>query len=111
MYTRYELYLDGEPQEVGFIVGLNELDLDRETQLELIAELDRDLPYPHIPVECWKNHPLSYFTQYGTEFFAKVIQRLLNKYADDGFFDVVKIETDLSDKTIVYEDEYQVIAI
>ena len=111
MYTRYELYLDGEPQEVGFIVGLNELDLDLDVQDFVMEDFNENLPIPHIDEKYWKQTPLAYFTEKGLERFRQSIQRLLDMYENYNFFDVVKLETSLSDKTIVYEDEYQVIAI
>lgn len=111
MYTRYELYLDGEPQNVGFIVGLQELDLDEDIVYNLIEDFDTYLPFPHIDKKYWKQTPLAYFTEKGLEQFHIAIQRLLDIYETSNFFDVVKLESTLSDKTIVYEDEYQVIAV
>ena len=111
MYTRFELYLDGEPQEVGFIVGLNELDLDYEIQDFIMEDFNENLPFPEISEEQWKHTPLAYFTEKGLERFKKSIQQLLDVYETYNFFDVVKLETSLSDKTIIYEDAYQVIAI
>ena len=111
MYTRFELYLEGEPQEVGFIVGLNELDLDLDVQDFLLEDFNENLPIPHISEEYWKQTPLAYFTQKGLERFQQSIQQLLGVYQSYNFFDVVRLETSLADKTIVYEDEYQVIAV
>lgn len=111
MYTRYELYLDGEPQEVGFIVGLNELDLDLDVQDFIMEDFNDNLPFPKISDEDWKNTPLAYFTEKGLERFKVSIQRLLELYENYNFFEVVKLESTLSDKTIIYEDAYQVIAI
>ena len=111
MYTRYELYLDGEPQEVGFIVGLNELDLDLDVQDFVMEDFNENLPFPKISDDDWSHTPLAYFTEKGLERFRKSIQQLLDIYENYGFFDVVKLESSLSDKTIIYEDAYQVIAI
>ena len=111
MYTRYELYLDGEPQEVGFIVGLNELDLDDDILDSTMEDFNENLPFPKISDEQWHHTPLAYFTEKGVERFKVSIQRLLELYENYNFFEVVKLESTLSDKTIIYEDAYQVIAI
>ena len=111
MYTRYELYLDGEPQEVGFIVGLKDTGLSRDECLDLIHDFDTDLPYPSIDKEVWKKRPLAYFTQYGVEYFQETIQRILDVYKEIGLFEVVKIESSLDGQEIVYEDDYQVVVI
>ena len=111
MYTRYELYLDGEPQDVGFMVGLNELDLDYEIQDYIMEDFNANLPFPKISEKHQKQIPLAYFTEKGLERFQKSIQQLLDVYETYNFFDVVKIEESLFDKTIIYEDQYQVVAI
>ena len=113
MYTRYELYLGFEPQDVGFIFGLNELGLSDAVQDELLDDFNKHLtvPYKYISEEQIKQRPLAYFTSAGLVRFKKSINKILRTYKKIGFFEIEKVETSLSDKTIIYQDEYQVLAI
>lgn len=101
---RYELFVEDEPQEVGFMVGINELDLDEDEQFRVLQQFNDELIHP----PCVKAR--FFFTDYGDCYFAKAIQKLIRAYKKS-IFDVHRIDIELSESEmsqIVYQDEFQV---
>ena len=48
---RYELYCDDEPQDVGFLVGLQDLGLSSEKEDDLMYPFDSLLEIPDFPLK------------------------------------------------------------
>lgn len=108
MLYRYELEFDGERQEIGFLQGMCELDLDDETSDELTRRLDSFLPFPSIPMKSTR----SFFTEEGIKFFHDDIVNIINEYERQGVFDVtvgLLSETNLKDDDILYSDNFQIV--
>ena len=108
MLYRYELEFQGELQDVGFLQGMCELDLDDETSDCLTSRFDTFLPLPPIPIR----NTRSFFTEKGNEYFHKDIMNIVNEFHRQGAFNVVVgllSETELNGEDIVYSDEFQII--
>lgn len=108
MLYRYELEFDGERQEIGFLQGMCELDLDDETSDELTRRLDSFLLFPSIPMKSTR----SFFTEEGMKFFHNDIVNIINEYERQGVFAVtvgLLSETNLKDDDILYSDNFQIV--
>ncbi len=103
---RYELFCDEEPQDVGFIVGLDDLGLSAEQEEHLLALFDKNLEIPNIP----QRNTLCFFTEYGNHRFKNAIDALVDAYYGS-IFDVKCCILDFPDACfddILYQDEDQV---
>jgi hypothetical protein len=107
---RYELYCDDEPQNVGFIVGLNDL-IDGKIISDMQAEMlldpfDAELPFPI----CDEKDAICLFTEFGQLVFCNAIDNIVNAY-EGSIFNVKKIIIELPDdekNKLEYEDKFQV---
>lgn len=107
MYIRYELYIDDEPQEIGFLQGISELDMDDETIAPYMSLFDHELIIPvHILEE--NRHTKSWFTEAGEQKFLADIKALCNLYESQGLFHVKRISSH-EIENIIYADCFQVL--
>ena len=109
---RYELYCDEEPQDVGFIVGLNDLlsgpnPILTDMQAEMLLEpFDDELPFPHPS----RNDVVCLFTEFGQLVFCNAIDNIIKAY-DGSIFTVREIVVEFPDDEkdkLPYEDNWQV---
>jgi len=104
---RYELYCEGEPQNVGMLVGIQDLGLSRENSDYLYSLFDYDLKVPSTPK---MRNSVSFFTVSGHNNFAEKIKEVIAAY-EDSLFDIMQITLDFPDtyiREIIYEDKDQV---
>ena len=114
MLYRYELSLDGEKQDVGFMVGISEIDgLEEGEMEELTNAFDKTLPFPTFYRSCInkekRNNTKAFFTKFGNSFFKNDINKLIGVFKERSCFDVDLILLDETKEqlNIVYMDEYQ----
>ena len=103
---RYELFCDEHPQDVGFIVGLNDIDISESERRDLIRPFDEDLEIPDVA----SGKAICLFTEYGNARFQDAIYDVIEAY-DDSIFDVKKCVLDLSEddvENIFYQDDDQI---
>ena len=109
---RYELYCDDEPQDVGFIVGLNDLLNGPEPILTdmqatmLLDPFDADLPFPHPN----RKDVVCLFTEFGKLVFCNAIDDIIKAY-EGSIFNVREIVVEIPDDEkdrLSYEDDWQV---
>lgn len=106
---RYELAFDGESQEVGFFVGLEDIGISGDLKKELIRPFDEKLPMPPISILANYKRTKSYFTEKGMRFFEAEISNLKN-VIEEFCYEVLEIEKELTNKDkVVYKDSLQVI--
>lgn len=114
MYTRYELYFEGEPQNIGMMMGLDDMEMNEDESEELLERFNKELPLiPQIRTfdNSITHFPACYFTQKGLETFKQEIDALVEAIHDknNGWsVNVVELETVL-DSDIYYQDEYQAV--
>lgn len=107
--TRFELAVDGEPQHVGFIVGLDDTGLP-EHEKSRLASLFDEMPMP--PAHAMQGGARSWFTEAGLARFSNAIAEVQRAYEDDGLFEVVATTSDAASVgDVIHHDEYQVIAL
>lgn len=107
IYHRYE----APDLNYGVIGALDDvLDLDKDSELDLLFSLtmfmEEHLERPMLPsgkIEgpCW-------FTTAGNKKFRKMMDRICKELESRGIR-TVHLHSDLSDKTIIYRDKYQVV--
>ena len=102
MYYRYEFELNNN---IGILIGLDDI-FDEDKALELSLYFDLNLSRPTESLE----GTISYFTEKGNRKFNKAIKRI-KKAALEKNVNVIRIESDGSNLDILYEDEYQILAI
>lgn len=107
MLYRYELYCEGEDQDVGFLVGIEDLGLSCEKEISLLKPFDKALENPILP---GMRNSVSFFTEEGNKKFQKAIRDVVAAYKDSIF--EVKIATlhlpvSLSEQ-VIYQDDDQV---
>lgn len=113
-YTRYELSYDGEPQNVGMMMGLDDMDMD-EDEMEMILErFNEELPLvPTIRTfdKSSTHYPACYFTSKGLEKFKQEIDALVEAihYKDNGWRVNEVTLSNVLDDDIYYTDEYQAV--
>lgn len=104
---RYELFCDNEPQDVGFLVGLEDLGLSTETEDFLLAPFDTMLNVPDSP---YMRDSASFFTPAGNEKFQAAIQAVCEAYSGS-MFHIKVAELDFPQdyaSEILYQDRDQV---
>lgn len=107
---RYELYCDDESQDIGFIVGLNDL-IDggalSDMQAEMLLEpFDDELPFP----TCKQKNIVCLFTEFGQLVFCNAIDNIIKAY-EGSIFGVKEIIIEFPDDEkdkLEYEDKFQV---
>lgn len=113
LYYRYELLFLGEPQGVGFIVGLQDIGIPEEIIDMLIQAFDETLPIPDITVFKYdkrKVYAAFYFTEKGREMFLPTIEEIVNRVEKlDNGWEI--IEETRGEDNILYEDEWQVVML
>lgn len=109
MLYRYELYADGEYQDVGIFQGMEGIFSDDRVK-GLIFPFDRNLPKP--PYHSFDNFDtLAFFTEKGKHKFEKEIETIVKAYERQTCFEVrtLIIEESQIQHDVLYQDEYQVI--
>lgn len=104
---RYELFCENEPQDVGFLVGLEDLGLSAEKEAFYYAPFDGALAVPNMPR---MYDSISFFTEEGRRRFHDAIQHLASAY-QGSIFDVMACSLELPeglDDDIIYRDADQV---
>lgn len=109
-YIRYELSVEGALQDVGFLVGLNDCDLQQEEIDALLENFNK-----HLNIVDFKSLNIIdksakfYFTEDGDKKFKEDIEKIKMKIESLGLFKIERIEVFLSptDEKIFYEDKYQ----
>lgn len=136
--TRFEIFVNGESQGVGFLRGLEDMEISEHLKSRLMYTFNKELPMPpRDMIECslvrnkantkvnienlfsyYKNigdgkRLVSYFTEKGLKKFNMQIQSIINVVNRklDYEYTIGKIVLDKDDDLVVYEDEYQVIQI
>lgn len=109
-YIRYELSVDGELQDVGLLVGLNDCDLQQEEIDALLENFNKHLDIVDFKkLNILDKSAKFYFTEDGDKKFKEDIEKIKIKIESLGLFEVEKIEVFLfpTDEKIFYEDKYQ----
>ena len=110
---RFELAFLGEPQGIGFLVGLRDTGITEETIDALIKEFDDKLPLPHYEELNYNKsvgYPASYFTEKGKEVFYPTISTIINHVQSlDNEWEVIEEMIEVNDT--LYEDEFQSIVL
>ena len=104
---RYELYCEDEPQDVGFLVGVEDLGLSCEKEEALLYPFDSLLQIPKSP---YMRDSVSFFTEEGHTRFQPDIFRVAAAY-EDSIFDIKLCTIDLPEDyldAVIYQDENQV---
>lgn len=113
-YVRFDMLLDGQPQNVGFLVGLIDTGIDFELEEELTEPFHNRLPIPSY--KTWEHQPDgyfsgAYFTQAGYDRFEEYIDDIVNevKKLNNGWEVRVTTSDGFPEEDIFYQDEFQVI--
>lgn len=104
---RYELYCDEEPQDVGLLVGVQDLGLSCEKEEELLEPFDLGLTVPDLP---GMRGSASFFTAEGHSRFQADIFRVVSAF-QDSIFDTMCCHMELPEAfqdAVVYQDADQV---
>lgn len=104
---RYEIYCEGKDQDVGFLVGIEDLGLSCEKEFLLLKPFDDALANPILP---GMRNSVSFFTEAGNKKFQKAIRDVVVAY-EDSIFDVKLAVLRLPSSVfaqVVYQDENQV---
>ena len=104
---RYELYCDGEYQEVGFLAGIEDIGLSIEKEERLLRPFTEKLTDPWHPQ---MSRSVSFFSAKGNEEFCDAIRELVSAY-EGSMFEVKLVTVSLPPsmlKKAIYKDEYQV---
>lgn len=103
---RFELAFEGVPQEVGFLVGLDDC-FSAELSMPLYERF-KDLPTPGVT---YRERGTFWFTEYGYEAFAADIQAVDDALHEIGW-SLLRYELRLAQEEInllaQYQDRYQV---
>lgn len=110
MYRRFELYCEGKPQNVGILIGVDELDCEDETKEFLIKDFNQYLLVPEFYKKPKPSRDvLAFFTEEGYTFFEKSIERVIMCFQKQGLFDIVEIKAPEKKQKIIYRDNLQVL--
>lgn len=111
MYYRYEI-VDNTGKKYGFLSGLKEIGFNYKEEDELTEFFNKYLPVPDFYYKKGKNAKrdvYAYFTEYGIEIFRKYIEEIISKVKEKGFNVIVKEQTPVGTKRLIYYDKYQVL--
>lgn len=109
---RYEMFFEGQYQDIGVFMGLKETNLREGIQRYLLSPFDDELIVPDTNLylcEEKNKKVLAFFTEKGEEKFKKYVDKLSLEVYEDEVFDVGRIIIDLKEEDIVYKDEYQLL--
>lgn len=113
-YTRYELFYEGEPQNIGFMMGIEDVGIDEE-EIEDLLKIFEDrlylIPNMHTFERNSSHFPGCYFTELGLSTFMAPINRIIEAIKEKNNSWSVKtvvLENPLTD-TIYFEDEFQAV--
>lgn len=109
MLYRYELYCDGEYQEVGFMQDMWDIFSDDRAR-GLCRYFDENLPISKY-YSFEEKRTCAFFTELGIEKFKPHIKAIIKAYKEETIYDVKRIKVDKRDisDAILYKDKYQVI--
>lgn len=111
MYYRYEI-VDNLGKSYGLFTGLSIIGLEENHICEITEEFEKYLP---IPMFYWnkgkngKKDVFAYFTEYGKDRFRKCIENIIKIVENNGFTVIIKEQTNVGSRRLVYEDKYQVL--
>ena len=104
---RFELAFDGEPQDVGFLHGLQDIGFSSEKEARLHRPFTEFLPSPDIVPE--RREPLVFFfTEKGLRYFLFDIYCIAKEVEAAGWSFVYRKVNAVNDSLIRYRDEYQI---
>ncbi|MDF2880260.1 MAG: hypothetical protein K0R54_817 [Clostridiaceae bacterium] len=110
MFVRYELYCENEKQDVGLLMGVNELDLDDEQKEILLNDFNENLIVPEFYMHSRpRKNVLAFFTNEGLSFFEESINKIIEKFDNHGLFQIAKITISEHNQKIIYQDNFQVL--
>ena len=91
---------------VGLFQGMRNIsNIDERTLFDIRIEFDENLD---IPWDVITNHDCKfYFTENGNTKFKNSLERLIDMLSEYEY-EIIKHETDIDNKDIIYEDEYQI---
>lgn len=97
---RFELAFEGEPQNIGFLHGLDNTGLSKDT-CNLIEQAFSDLPVRPLNRPC-----CFWFRETGVEIFAPVIDRIIQLIEPRGW-QIIAARVNLPIEKALYWDNYQ----
>ena len=114
LLTRFELFVDGEAQNIGFLRGIEDTGLSEDRQAGLVYNLDKKMSMPSIHDYKSKSNASnievkSFFRDKGLKDFKNDIENIISSIDEDGLFSVGKIEVLLDNQSVNYVDEHQVL--
>lgn len=112
-HIRFEMTFDGEAQEVGFLMGLYEMEMDEDEIEELMTPFNKSLATP--PYHKWQStddyYHAAYFTSQGYSRFKEDIERIIEavRYKNNGWKVEIIHSYFFPEEYLIYEDEDQAI--
>lgn len=113
-YTRYELCFEGEPQNIGFMMGLDDIGIDEDEIETLLEPFEAGLsliPGMHAFERNASHFPGCYFTERGLSTFQAhincIIEAIIEKN-NDWSVNTVVLENPLIN-AIYFEDDFQAV--
>lgn len=107
--TRFELFVEDEAQNIGFLVGLDDTGISEDLKDDLLYNLDKNMIIPDDNLYKKSKNVLSFFKDKGLEIFRSDIDKIVHEIDSEGLFSVGKVELSLSEDSVLYQDEYQVL--
>lgn len=107
--TRFELFVEDEAQNIGFLVGLDDTGISEDLKDDLLYNLDKNMIIPDDNLYKKNKNILSFFKDKGLEIFRSDIDKIVHEIDSEGLFSVGKVELSLSEDSVLYQDEYQVL--
>ena len=107
--TRFELFVEDEAQNIGFLVGLDDTGISEDLKDDLLYNLDKNMIIPDDNLYKKNKNVLSFFKDKGLEIFRSDIDKIVHEIDSEGLFSVGKVELSLSEDSVLYQDEYQVL--
>lgn len=107
--TRFELFVEGEAQDIGFLVGLDDTTMSKDLKDSLVYNLDKKMTIPDISLYKKDDNVVSFFKKEGLEVFKEDIDKLIEEIDYDGVFSVGRVEILVDSENLIYEDDYQVL--
>lgn len=107
--TRFELFIEDEAQNIGFLVGLDDTGISEDLKDDLLYNLDKNMIIPDENIYKENKNTLSFFKDKGLEVFRSDIDKIVYEIDYEGLFSIGKVELSLSEDSVLYQDEYQVL--